>query len=69
MGYRVALFNYYADGSREVAQCDTESVLLHDARMDVEIEMFTQLMHNGRNYNERPTKQHFVAWPAQSLRR
>ena len=69
MGYRVALFNYYADGSREVAQCDTESVLLHDARMDVEIEMFTQLMHNGRNYNERPIKQHFVAWPAQSLRR
>jgi hypothetical protein len=68
MSYKVTLFNYYASGEREYIQCDTESTLLQDARMDAEIEMFTQRLHNGRDPHEIPDKQVFYAWPTLGYR-
>lgn len=69
MSYKVTLFNYYAGGEEDFVQFDTETRLLHEVRTDAEIEMFTNRMHNGRNYNERPIKQVLTAHPTLDLRK
>jgi hypothetical protein len=63
MSYKMTLFNYYANGERFYVQLDTNSTLLHEAKIDAEIEMFTQRMHAGRNPHEQPIKQTLYAWP------
>lgn len=68
MSYKVSVFNYYADGTRLALSFDTESVLIEDAIMDADIEVLTNRMHNGMNYNERPVRQQIALYPALSFR-
>ena len=72
MSYKVtAVFNYTTthmartngvDITRVVF--DTESVMLADVVMDAACEVFTQRMHNGRDYNALPTHQVIKAFPS-----
>jgi len=69
MSYLVSVFNKYKDGSETKLQFDTESVIIHEALLDAEIEVYTQRMHNGLNYTERPVFQTVALYPTLSLRR
>lgn len=69
MSYFVSVFNRYTDGSVLNLEFDTESVMVEDALIDAEIEVFTHRMHNQQNYNERPLIQQVSLLPSLSFRR
>lgn len=54
MSYKVTVLNKYTDGSKLKLAFDTNTVLLHEARAEAEIEVYTERMNKRQNPAERP---------------
>ena len=67
MSYRVSLFNYYANESRSHVSFDTENIMLHEVKIDADIEMYAMRMNNGQDFHKMPVFQRLHAYPTLSF--